>query len=250
MRGRCARPWPSGSWRASEGVRGRSASAAGSVPAGAGSVAGEGSRPAGLTSADASGAVCGCGRSRPPAGSVAAVGGTPRGGVGLSPAPIGGRRAPRHRASTVGDAPHTPAGPGRTPRSRAAAVAGGVSPGGPSWLRVPGRSVGARGRECAPPGSAAAGGREWPNPLSVDSQRLGCGDGAAQARAHLHPRTHPAGGTRGGIDPVHAPRGTACCLFRRGCRILEVWSLSGTSRASGKRAEGEGAGDECRRTCS
>src|SRR5690606_3601155 len=51
------------------------------------------------------------------------------------------------------------------------------------------------------------------------------------------------GGKGGLLDHLAEPPGTpghppwleeARCLFRRGCRILEVWSSSGTSRTSGR----------------
>lgn len=47
----------------------------------------------------------------------------------------------------------------------------------------------------------------------------------------------PGGGNRrpGGVRAgLRGPGVGARCLFRRGCRILEVWSSSGTSRSSGR----------------
>lgn len=239
MRSRCARPRPRGSWRALEdvGARGRrvvpvSAGTgpgvlAGVIAAGAGGPCGSGS-PGALTveavSAGASGS-CGSGPPWAPAvdamsagaGDVLVAGGRVAAGPGAGPA-VGG--PPRGRGRTVPCAP----------RARESHRA---------WVAATGAGGVLRPR--GPVGSPSADGGVGPS----GPRRL-----AGGAAAHRRPRTGTAGGTRGGIGSVRAPRATACCSFRRGCRILEVWSLSGTSRASGKRAEGEGAGDECRRTCS
>lgn len=223
MRGRCARPWPSGSWRASEGVGalGRrvvsvSAGAESGVPAGVLCVGAESGVPNGVLGVGAG------------TGALAEV--LPAGAGGLC-------RAPASDAASA-DAGSVLVTGGRT------AAGSGPSPGAGGVLRGCGRAgscLNGAFRRGSPAGLSPDGGGDRPSGRC----RL-----AGDAAAHRGPRTGTAGGARGGNGSVRGPRRTACCLFRRGCRILEVWSLSGTSRASGKRAEGEGAGDECRRTCS
>lgn len=256
MRGRCARPWPWGSWRAFEGVgaHGRRA-----VPvwsgAGSGALAWADSAGAGsgaLASADSAG-VGGLRPASAPdavhagAGNVLVAGGRVAAGTGPSPA-VGGAVRGGGRAWAGAPREHGRAGPA----SAGSGAGHGSRPCGPADLS----SADGGDGSCDPVGLRSAGGGDRtcdPAGLrSVDGGACSSGRGrfAGDAAAHRRLRTDPVGGAGGGIAAVRAPRGTACCLFRRGCRILEVWSLSGTSRASGKRAEGEGAGDECRRTCS
>ncbi len=111
---------------------------------------------------------------------------------------------------------------------------------------------------CRPPDPGCAGSRRRPRSGCGYARRAGCGSPAVcRAGARGPGRGSPAVGRaqgrgharrtgRGSLIVHHArarkPRSPAPrrqppgahCSFRRGCRILEVWSSSGTSRSSGR----------------
>jgi hypothetical protein len=95
---------------------------------------------------------------------------------------------------------------------------------GRSFVRVVRRGVHGRPFREVPFRVRRAVGHERAVPVE---RRAGCpGRGSAPGG-----RNRWSGGVRAG---VRGPGVGARCLFRRGCRILEVWSSSGTSRSSGR----------------
>jgi len=94
------------------------------------------------------------------------------------------------------------------------------------------RAVPAEGRVWCSGGGCERGGGAVGRPRGVGAGGLG--------RRSRRPRGGGMGPGRGkpwpcGVRAGFRGRGAgARCLFRRGCRILEVWSSSGTSRSSGR----------------
>ena len=166
-----------------------------------------------------------------------------------------GRRAARPSRVRVRPAPEACAHAPAAHRERRETPSAGppVAP-GRGAARAPDRTApavpGSRPGPCRLRGVRA--GRPGTAPAPVRPAVAAAAGAASRARCReRRPRPGPYGEGRGTPRPVRAParrctppdlpvRGAqggppdARCSFRRGCRILEVWSLSGTSRSSGR----------------